>query len=65
MPSNSTERPVDLTRSDFFQTGKASAGLHMARISALAMFDQARAAGKEREAEVFWRWLADVSEPEP
>jgi hypothetical protein len=38
------------------------AGQHEARIRALTMFDQARAVGKEREAELFWRWLADVKD---
>jgi hypothetical protein len=36
------------------------AGRHEARIRALTMFDRARAAGKKREADLFWRWLADI-----
>jgi hypothetical protein len=43
------------------QTGDP-AGRHEARIRALTMFDQARAAGKEREADLFWRWLAGIKD---
>jgi hypothetical protein len=46
------------------QTGDP-AGLHEARVRALTMFDEARAAGKEREANVFWRWLTNITEPQP
>jgi hypothetical protein len=38
------------------------AGQHEARIRALTMFDRARAAGKKHEADVFWRWLANIKD---
>jgi hypothetical protein len=53
---------------DFYKHAQQTndpAGLHEARIRALTMFDQARAAGKAREAELFWRWLANTTEAQP
>ncbi len=41
------------------------AGRHEARIRALTMFDQARAAGKEREADLFWQWLTSITGAQP
>jgi hypothetical protein len=41
------------------------AGRHEARVRALTMFDQARAAGKEREADLFWRWLTNITGARP
>ena len=42
------------------------AGQHHALLMALTMFDRARWTGKEREADVFRRWLRDrLDEPAP
>jgi hypothetical protein len=46
------------------QTGDR-AGQHQAQLKALSMADEARWAGKEREAEVFRSWLRDKLGPTP
>jgi hypothetical protein len=42
-----------------FETAGDRAGQHHALLMALTMFDRARWTGKEREADVFRRWLMD------
>jgi hypothetical protein len=47
-----------------FELAQDRAGQHHALLMALTMFDRARWTGKEREAEVFRRWLLDqLQEP--
>ncbi len=49
-----------------FELAGDRAGQHHALLMALTMFDRARWTGKEREADVFRRWLRErLDEPAP
>ena len=65
---DAARQSVALIDALYHQFGLAGdrAGQHHALLMALTMFDRARWTGKEREADVFRRWLCEqLNEPTP